>query len=168
MDEELLSCLAKTIKDEYVSVLHDYNTEETNYLIPYNATHASLSVKLKLVQLLELDWDANFDASDPYDIERAAWHLAVADQTPLFSLGFSHYIDENGTLMTHFILDFEEEVLFAESYPTDQLSPKNTLVSLMRLCSKKIVKQEKMARKYNMQKMFISTNAFLVNAQKCK
>lgn len=165
MNKLLIAFLEKSIQSEYISVYHDYDTQETVYFIPYNATLATRDVKLKLVQLMGLDWDDGFDEKNPADIDKAADYLIGSDETPLFTLTSSHFIEKNGILMTDFILDFEEDVIYKKSYQTDKLSKKNMFVKLMKKCSDKIIDQEKAAQEHKMEKMFISTNMFTLSAQ---
>lgn len=164
MNKNLKRCLEHTIKKEFVSVYHNYDTQETIYSIPYNASLATQSVKLILVRAMALDYDDDFDDKDSNDIETAARNL-LNDGTPVFSLTESHFISKRNQLMTHYLLDFDGEALVEKSYPTDKLSKKNPLLQLMRKCSEKIVAQEVAAQAQKMEKMFISMNLFNECAQ---
>ena len=85
MNKSLKRCLEHTIKKEFVSVYHNYDTQETIYSIPYNASLATQSVKLTLVRAMALDYDEDFDDKNQKDIEIAAKNL-LNDGTPVFSL----------------------------------------------------------------------------------
>ncbi len=164
MNKPLKNYLQRIIKNEYVSVYHDYDGQKTTYSIPYNASLAPRSVRLTLIRALGLDYDDDFDENNPQDIDKMSYNL-IADETPLFSLTSDHYINNRGTLMTHYILDFDGQVLTEKSYKSDKLSGKNPLIQLMRKCSDKIIAQEQAAQKYKMEKMFVSTNIFTQNVQ---
>lgn len=164
MNKHLKNCLERTIQKEFVSVYHDYDSQETIYSIPYNATLAPRSVKLALIRATGLDYDDDFDENDPGDIDKMAWYL-IAEETPCFSLSAGHFINTRGVLMTNYRLDFDGEVLFQKTYASDTLSKKNPILQLMRRCSDKIITQERTAQEHKMEKMFISTNMFMMNAR---
>lgn len=160
MNKNLISYLKKLIDTEFVSVYHNYDTLETVYSIPYNASLASDKVKLILIRALGLDWDDNFNPDNPDDIAKMSWFM-LSDGVPVFALTSTHLIDKHGNLKTHFILDFEDEILFEKSYKTQRLTDKNPMVKLMHKISTKVIAQEHEAQKLKMEKMFISTNMFL-------
>ena len=54
MNKHLEHCLTRTIQKEFVSVFHDYDSLETIYSVPYNASLAPRSVKLILIRALYL------------------------------------------------------------------------------------------------------------------
>ena len=164
MNKHLQHCVERTIKKEFVSVYHDYDNRETIYNVPYNAALTPRSVRLILIRAMGLDYSDEFDESDPHDIDKMSWYL-VADETPMFSLVQGHTINKRGVLMTNYRLDFNGEVLFQKSYPSESLSRKNTMLQLIRKCSDKIIDQERTAQQYKMEKMFVSTNMFTEYAQ---
>lgn len=164
MNKQLKHCLEKSIQKEFVSVCHNYDTRETIYTIPYNATLASRSVKLALIRATGLDYDDTFDANNPHDIDKMAWYL-IADDNPTFALTSSHFINKQGVLMTHYMLDFNGEILYQKSCASDKLVRKNPILQLMRKCSDKLIAQERAAQEHKMEKMFISTNMFIPSAQ---
>lgn len=164
MDKQLKKCLEKTIQAEFVSVYHDYNAQETAYLIPYNASLTPRSVKLSLIRATGFDYSDEFDPQNPDDIDEMALNF-VDGITPEFSLTSTHFINENGELMTNFVLDFANEILFEQSYATNKLNYKNPILQLMRQCSNKIIAQEYAAQKQKMEKMFISFNMFTQNVR---
>lgn len=167
MNKHLKHCLERTINKEFVSVRHDYDNNETIYYFPYNASLTPQSVKLKLIQVMGLDYDEDFDEKDADDIEKMSWFL-IADDTPEFALTTSHYINKRGIVMTHYTLDFEGEILYQKSYPSDQINRKNPMLQLIRKCSNKLVTQEQIAQEHKMEKMFISTNMFNLHVQRGK
>ena len=167
MNKHLKHCLERTINKEFVSVRHDYDNHETTYSVPYNASLAPQSVKLKLIHAMGLDYDEAFDDKDAEDIEKMSWYL-IADDTPEFGLTASHFINKRGIIMTHYILDFDGEILYEKSYPSDQLNKKNPMLQLIRKCSNKIVAQEQLAQEHKMEKMFISMNMFNLRAPRGK
>lgn len=164
MNKNLKRCLERTIKQEFVSVYHDYDNQETRYSVPYNALLTPRSVKLTLIRALGLDYDDDFDADDPNDIDKMAWYL-IADEMPVFELASGHTINKHGVLMTNYRLDFDGEVLFQKSYTSENISRKNPMLQLIRKCSDKIITQEHAAQEHKMEKMFISSNMFTLNAQ---
>ena len=164
MNKNLKRCLEQSINREFVSVYHDYDMRETIYSIPYNASLAPRSVKLILIRAMGLDADEDFDYEDPRDIDSAAMRL-IDGTTPAFVLASSHFINKNGTLMTHYTLDFDGEVLFERAYNSEKLNKKNPILHLMRKCSDKVISQERAAQEHKMEKMFISTNMFTSYAQ---
>ena len=159
MNKHLKNFLEATIQKEFVSVVHDYDTMETTYSFPYNASLAKRPIKLQLIRAIGLDYDEDFDATDPDDIDRMARYM-LANETPIFSLSSKHLITKKGLLMTHYTLDFDGEILFEKSYPSDTLTNANPMLQLMRKCSAKIIEQERIAQEYKMEKMFVSTNMF--------
>ena len=164
MNKHLQHCLERTIQKEFVSVYHNYDTMETIYSIPYNASLAPRSVRLMLIRALGLDYDDDFDADDPHEIDKLSWYL-IADETPYFKITQSSFINKRGKMMTNYILDFDDEVLFEKSYAADNLSKKNQMLQLMRKCSDKIIDQERVAQEHKMGKMFVSTNLFMSHVQ---
>ena len=164
MDKQLKKCLEKTIQTEFVSVYHDYNAQETIYVIPYNASLTPRSVKLSLIRAVGFDYSDKFDAKNPNDIDEMASNFIVGI-TPEFSLTSSHFVNHNGVLMTKFVLDFAEEILFEKSYESNKMNNKNPILQLIRQCSNKIIAQEYAAQKHKMEKMFISLNMFTQNVR---
>ena len=164
MNKHLKNCLERTIQKEFVSVYHNYDTQETVYSVPYNAALTPRSVKVTLIRATGLDYDDDFDETDPDDIDKMSWYL-IADETPIFSLSQSHNINKHGVLMTNYRIDFDGEVLSEKSYATENLSTRNPYIQLMRRFSDKIITQEHAAQELKMEKMFISTNMFKMNVQ---
>ena len=167
MNKYLMKFLEQSIQKEFVSVVHNYDTLETIYSIPYNASLAKRPVKLQLIRALGLDYEDDFDDTDPDDIDRVAWYM-LAEGTPVISISSKHIISRKGVMMTHYTLDFDGEVLFEKSYPSDKLTNTNLMLQLIRHCSAKIVEQEHVAQQYKMEKMFISTNMFMQHAKRGK
>ena len=163
-DKNLKRCLEKTIDAEFVSVYHNYDTMETVYAIPYNASLASRRVKLTLIRAMGLDWDDNFDENNPYDIDKTSWYL-LSNGTPTFSITTSHHINKQGVITTDVLLSFEDEVLMERSYPSDKVPKKCFLLQLMRKCSEKVIAQERAAQAKRMEKMFMSMNMFNLHGQ---
>ena len=163
-DKNLIRCLEKTIDTEFVSVYHNYDTMETVYTIPYNASLASRRVKLTLIRAMGLDWDNNFDENNPYDIDKTSWYL-LSEGNPTFSIITSHHINKQGVITTDVLLDFEGEVLMERSYPSDKVPRKCFLLRLMRKCSEKVIAQERAAQAKRMEKMFMSMNMFNLHGQ---
>lgn len=160
MKKYLETYLRKVIRQEYVSVHHDYDTAETTYIIPYNASLASPKIKLLLLQSAGIiEDDETIDDYTTSEIEETSKNL-IDITTPEFEISTSHYINNRGVLMTHYILDFDGDVLFQKSYPSNKLSTKNQMLRLIKLCSNKIIDQERAAQKFKMEKMLISTNMF--------
>lgn len=164
MNKHLKNCLERTIQKEFVSVYHNYDTQETVYSVPYNAALTPRSVRSILIRAVGLDYDDDFDETDPYDIDKMSWYL-IADETPIFSLSQSHNINKQGVLMTNYRIDFDGEVLSEKSYATENLSTRNPYIQLMRRFSDKIITQEHAAQELKMEKIFISTNMFKMNVQ---
>jgi len=164
MNKHLKRCLERTIKQEFVSVYHDYDTQETTYSVPYNAALTPRSVRLMLIRAMGLDYGEDFDDKDPNDIDKMSSFL-IDEWTPLFSLTSKHTINKNGVLLTNYRIDFDGEVLFEKAYASNNLANKNPMIQLMHRCSEKIIDQERIAQEQKMEKMFISTNLFKWNAQ---
>ena len=167
MNKHLEHCLTRTIQKEFVSVFHDYDSLETIYSVPYNASLAPRSVKLILIRAMGFDYDDDFDEKNPDDIDKMAYYL-TADETPIFSITAGHFINSRGILMTNYRLDFDGQVLSEKSYTSDNLSRKNSFLQLIHKCSDKIIAQERAAQEHKMEKLFISTNMFMRNVQRGK
>lgn len=163
MNKHLIHCLKRTIKQEFVSVYHNYDEQKTVYTIPYNALLTPRNVKLQLLRVMGMvDDDKELDASE---IDSLSHEMASGDLSPEFELEYGQIMNKRGTLMVRYILDFDGAILFEKSYPSNKVYPKNPILKLIRLCSNKIIEQERTAQKYKMEKILLSSNLFNLNAQ---
>lgn len=164
MNNQLKNCLEETIKNEFVSVYHNYDNLETIYYIPYNASLTPRPIKRTLIRAMGLDYSEDFDEQNPNDIDKMACYL-ISDEMPMFTLSARHSINKRGDLMTNYRLDFNDELLFEKSYNSNKLSPRNPMVQIISKCSDKIIAQERFAQEHKMEKFFISMNMFMPNVQ---
>lgn len=163
MNRELQRYLEQIIKSEYVSVHHDCDQMETNYTIPYNAALAPQKIKIMLMQADGI-LDNSEDLDDDDDINLLAENLTDF-MTPEFMLSTKHYINHKNKLMTEYSLDFDGTILHQKTYPSEAINTRSPIFRLMKMCSDKVISQERTAQKYKMEKMFVSMNMFKLYAQ---
>ena len=164
MNRELQRYLEQLIRTEYVSVVHDYDQMETSYTIPYNATSAPRKIKIMLLRADGIiDDEDEIDGDD--DIDALGENL-FDFMTPEFVLSTTHYINNRNKLVTQYTLDFDGTILYQKSYPSDTINARSPIFRLMKMCSDKVITQERVAQKYKMEKMFLSMNMFKLNAQR--